>query len=96
MKSRENPRKYHGFTVVLYTSGPTVYIGRWDERVGDQIFLNDAAVHQNGEDGLSTEEFVLNAARFGPRVTFPRHAVAAAEVREVRTLGEISKELLGY
>ena len=85
----------HGFTVVLYTRGPLTCVGRWDEQIGGQIFLNDVSVHQDGDGGMSCEEFVLRAVKFGPRITHRRFAVAADEVRQVRALGELSKELTG-
>ncbi len=86
---------FHGFTVVIYTGGPMIYVGRWDEQMGDQVFLNDASVHREGDGGMTRDEFVLKAAKFGPRVTHRRFAVPASEVTQVRTLGEVSQELLG-
>ena len=93
-KAADN-QELHGFTVVIYTNGPMTYIGRWDQQVGDQVFLNQASVHRDGDAGMNGEEFVLRSVKFGPRVTHPRYPVRTEEIRQVRTLSELSKELLG-
>ena len=87
---------FHGFTVVLNTSGPMTYIGRWDEQIGDQIFLNNASVHRDGEEGMTKDQFIDKAVRLGPRMTHARYAVPAGDVAGVETLGDLSKRLLGY
>ena len=86
---------FHGFTVVIYTRGPMTYVGRWDQQIGDQILLNDASVHCEGDSGMTRDQFILKTAKFGPRVTHKRFVVPAGEVTQVRTLGDVSKELLG-
>ncbi|HEY3131010.1 MAG TPA: hypothetical protein VGL91_16265 [Acidobacteriota bacterium] len=90
-----NLPNFHGFTVVIYTDGPMTYVGRWDQQIGEQILLNDACVHCEGDDGMTRDEFVLRIAKFGPRATHKRFVVPAGVVTRVRTLGEVSKELLG-
>lgn len=86
---------FHGFTVVLYTSGPMTYVGRWDEQVGGQIFLNNVSVHRDGDAGMSRQQFIEKTVRLGPRATHDRYAVPAGDVTRVETLGELSKKLIG-
>ena len=55
----------HGITVVVDTTGAELYIGRFFEQRGDGIVLLDVARHSDGANGVSKEQYVQTAARFG-------------------------------
>jgi hypothetical protein len=85
----------HGFTVVLFSDGPSTWVGRWQEERDDTIQLADACEHKDGERGLTKKGFLEELARTGPRPTHrmigvPRHAVT-----DVRQLGDVVREVRG-
>ena len=80
----------HGITVVVDTTGPEIFVGRCDDEDERGIFLNDADVHREGENGRSKEDYVRRAAQLGvwkkyDRLLIPRHRIAS-----VRRLGEVA------
>jgi hypothetical protein len=83
----------HGFTVVLFSDGPSTWVGRWQEEQDGMIHLADACEHRDGERGLDKQAFLAELARTGPRPTHrvlsvPRHAVT-----NVRQLGDVAREI---
>lgn len=82
----------HGFTVVLHTSGPMTYVGRWDAIVGGRIVLNDAAAHRDGDEGLSKKAFLERLAKTGPHPTRQRLAIPESEVDRAQKLGDLARE----
>jgi hypothetical protein len=82
----------HGITVVVDTSGPTVYVGRCDTMDGRGIVLLDVDVHEDGAEGRSKEEFVRQAARFGHWKKHDQITIEAANIASVRRLGEVPVE----
>jgi hypothetical protein len=83
----------HGFTVVLFSNGPSTWVGRWQEEQGGMIVLADACRHQDGERGLSKREFLAELARTGPRPTHRILTVPRTEVSGIRQLGEVVREV---
>jgi hypothetical protein len=79
----------HGITVVVDTRGPQIWVGRCDTVTDSEIILLDADVHQEGSDGLSKEDFVGKAARFGHWSRHARVAIARDEVSRIQRLGEV-------
>jgi hypothetical protein len=83
----------HGFTVVIFSAGPSTWVGRWQEESGGVIHLADAAVHNDGDRGLSKLDFLAELARSGPR---PAHAMLDVRrdlVTDVRPLGDVVREI---
>jgi iron-sulfur cluster assembly protein len=75
----------HGMTVVVDTDGPTVYVGRCDILDEVQIIIQDADVHEDGQEGLSKAEYLERAKKFGiwsrhPRLSIPMSAVSSVEL----------------
>jgi hypothetical protein len=85
----------HGFTVVLFSKGPSTWVGRWQEQQDGVIHLADASEHKDGDRGLSKQDFLAELARTGPRVTHRALAVPASEVSAVRQLGDVIREVRG-
>ena len=87
----------HGYTVVITTSTPTTYIGRWyNESEDGRILLNDASIHNDGENETSSEDFIKKSATWGVSVTQPQAIVERAVVKEIRKLGDVAKEVRGW
>jgi hypothetical protein len=80
----------HGITVVVQTTGPRVYVGRYDEETAAGIVLLDVDRHDDGEDGRSTAEYLDRAARFGVFKKHDRLVVPGGEVFSVRRLGDLA------
>ena len=83
----------HGFTVVLFSAGPSTWIGRWQEEQAGMIRLADACEHRDGEGGLSKDAFLREIARTGPRPAQPLLEVPRRLVTAVKTLGDVVREL---
>jgi hypothetical protein len=83
----------HGFTVVIFSNGPSTWVGRWQEEQGGVIQLVDACEHKDGDRGLSKQDFLLELARSGPRPTHRVLGVPRSEVSGVRQLGEVIREV---
>ena len=80
----------HGITVVVDTNGPRVVVGRCHEARDDSVILVGAAVHEEGEGGLTKAEYVAKIARLGFFEKHPRLAVPRADVTSIQPLGEIA------
>ena len=78
----------HGVTVVLETTGPLTYLGRFDTQDEHGMHLLDVAVHDGG-GATSKEEFIQRSARFGIRAERKHVVVRAEEVARIRRLGEV-------
>lgn len=78
----------HGLTVVLETTGETVYIGRYHEETPQGILLHDVAEHS---DPASRAEFLGRTLKFGVRATHPHLVVPVGTVRRITRLVEWSE-----
>ena len=78
----------HGITVVVDTAGAEVYIGRYFEQRRDGIVLLDVARHRDGENGVSKQQYVETAARYGQWKEFGQVVVPLPEVRSVTRLAD--------
>ena len=76
----------HGITVVVDTTGAEVYVGRFFEQRGDGIVLLDVARHIDGAGGVSKQQYVQTAARFGQWKELDQVVVPLPEVRSVSRL----------
>jgi hypothetical protein len=77
----------HGITVIVETSGPTLYIGRFDSTTPAGILLHDADRNDEGP-GPGRMQWLDQARRFGH---WPKHkaiVVPTAEVSSIRRLGD--------
>jgi hypothetical protein len=83
----------HGFTVVLFSDGPSTWVGRWQEESAGMIQLADACEHRDGDGGISKDQFLAGLARSGPRPTHRVMAVPRASVSAVRQLGDVVREI---
>lgn len=79
----------HGFTVVVDTPGPEVFIGRCDDLTEQGIILNDVDVHREGEGGLSKGEYIRRAARVGVHKKHNRLSIPGTAILSVQRLGDI-------
>ena len=86
----------HGYTVRILTNTGKTIIGRWDHQAGGQVFMNDVALHIEGESEQSQEDFVKHCALWGVQPTHKQFAFSAAEMTELRKLGEIATEIRGW
>ena len=84
----QNRHALHGITVVVDTAGDAVYVGRCDDIVEEGVILLQGAVHREGEDGLSKQEYLRRAAALGVWKAFDRLVLPLDEVREIRRLSE--------
>ncbi len=78
----------HGITVVVETRGPQVYVGRFDRIEAESVLLQDVDLHAEGEDGVSNEEYIKKAARFGVWKRQASLSVPVAEVTALRPLAD--------
>src|SRR5262249_21767447 len=85
----------HGFTVVIFSDGPSTWVGRWQEERDGMIHLVDACVHSDGDRGLTKAAFLAELAKTGPRPTHRMLAVPRSDVSGVRQLGDVIREARG-
>jgi hypothetical protein len=78
----------HGVTVVVDTTGAELFIGRFFEQRGDGIVLLDVARHTEGAGGVSKEQYVQTAARYGQWKELDQVVVPLPEVRTVTRLAD--------
>jgi hypothetical protein len=82
----------HGVTVVVETTGPRTYVGRFDAEDEQGLHLLDVGVHQPGAGAPSKDEYIQRSVRFGVRSEHRHLVVPAAEVARIRRLGEVGAE----
>ena len=75
-------------TVVLDTAGPKVYVGRFDQALGDHYIVNDMDHFEDGTEGVSKAEYLKKAAAYGVWVKEKQYYVPTAEVVSIRRLSE--------
>ena len=79
----------HGITVIVDTTGPEIFVGRCDDQDERGIFLHDADVHRDGENGRSKEDYVRRAAQLGVWKKYDRLVIPNDKIASVRRLGEV-------
>lgn len=79
----------HGITVVLETTGPVTYVGRFDTRDERGVHLLNLAIHDAATSAQSLEEFLARAHKFGIRAERKHLVVPDAEVMRIRRLAEV-------
>ncbi|MAG56411.1 MAG: hypothetical protein CMJ83_08985 [Planctomycetes bacterium] len=78
----------HGQTVVIYTSGPRTFIGRWDSEVEGMIRMVGASLHDSGDNDKPRDEWVKDTKKFGVAVEHQQLMIPRAEVTGVVKLRE--------
>ena len=79
----------HGITVVVDTTGDEVYIGRFFEQRADGVVLLDVARHRAGANGVSKEQYVETAARYGQWKELEQVVVPLPQVHSVTRLADV-------
>ncbi len=77
----------HGITVVVETSGPAVYVGRYHSESDDEIILMDADVRDLPEPAARAEH-LARSAKYGVFKNTEQVRVPKAGVASVRRLIE--------
>lgn len=75
--------------MVVETSGPQTYVGRFDSEDDAGVHLLDVGVHESGGNE-SKDEYVRRSAQFGIRVERKHLIVPRQEVARIAKLGEIA------
>jgi hypothetical protein len=75
-------------TVVVETSGPLTYVGRFDTEDQTGVHLLDVGVH-DATAGGTREDFVRRSARFGVRTDRKHLVVPRGAVSRITPLGAI-------
>ena len=78
----------HGITVVVDTTGADLYIGRFFEQRDDGVVLLDVARHRGGANGVSKQQYVETASRYGQWKELDQVLVPLSEVRSVTRLAD--------
>ena len=79
----------HGITVVVETSGPHTYIGRFDTQDSAGVHLLDVGVHGGEAGGPSKDEYIRRTAKFGSHADRKHVVVPAADVARILRLADI-------
>lgn len=78
----------HGITVVVETTGDSLYIGRYHEESPAGLVLHDVAEHRSPASDPSRAEFVRATLEFGIHANHKHLVVPAAQVARVTKLRE--------
>lgn len=78
----------HGITVVVETTGPLTYVGRYDSQDERGVLMLDVGVHDAAAGGGSRDEYVRKSAKFGIRTEHKRLVVPADQVVRITKLGD--------
>jgi hypothetical protein len=79
----------HGYTLVVDTDGPEIYIGRCDDVTEREVILLDVDVHKDGEGDRSKEEYVQRAAQVGAWKKHDMMVLPRGRVVSIRKLGDL-------
>jgi hypothetical protein len=79
----------HGITVVVRTTTGRTWVGRCDTLDAEGAHLLDADRHEAAPGGPTAEAWLAQAARLGVWPRHPHVLVPAAEVADVRRLGDL-------
>jgi hypothetical protein len=79
----------HGITVVLETTGPRTYVGRFDTQDLRGVHLLDVGVHDASAGSLSKKDFLTRTLKFGVRAEQKYVLVPSEEVARITPLAEV-------
>ncbi len=80
----------HGVTVVLETTGPTTYVGRFDTEDERGVHLLNVATHDPTSADRSLDEFLARTLKFGVKAERKHLVVPSSEVKQIRKLAELA------
>ena len=78
----------HGLTVVIDTTGPRVYVGRFDVETDKGVLLRDADVRDVGDEAAKAAYFA-KCAKYGVFKNTDQVWVPPSEISSIRRLSEI-------
>jgi hypothetical protein len=82
-------QELHGITVVLETTGPVTYVGRFDNEDARGVHLLNVAEHHRASSPYPLEEFLALTQKFGVKAERKHLVVASGLVGRIRKLGEL-------
>jgi hypothetical protein len=82
-------QELHGITVVLETTGPRTYVGRFDSQDERGVHLHDVGIHDASAATVSKDEWLRRCDKFGIRPDHRDLVVATAEVSDIRRLVDV-------
>jgi iron-sulfur cluster assembly protein len=77
----------HGMTLAVLTD-EAVVVGRCDDVTAEEIIVQDADIHSDGEGGKTSEQWLARAAQFGVAPKHARVSIPTADVNEYGLLSE--------
>jgi len=80
----------HGVTVVLETTGPTTYVGRFDTEDERGVHLLNVATHDPASADRSLDEFLARTLKFGVKAERKHLVVPSSEVKRIRKLADLA------
>lgn len=83
-----NVEDLHGMTVVVETKGPRLFVGRFDQAMGEHYLLHDADVFEEAPGGPTRAEYLAKAAAYGVWAKEKDCYVTQADVASIRRLSE--------
>jgi hypothetical protein len=78
----------HGVTVVVETTGPRTYVGRYDSRDDRGVHMRDVGFHDPAVEDLSKDEYIRTTKKFGIKTQFKDFTVPLNEVSRIVRLAE--------
>jgi hypothetical protein len=84
----DNMGDLHGITVVVDTTGPQVIVGRCHEANDQHVLLHDADVHEEVAGGVSKQEYVKRAAKWG---VFAKHKTLRLDPKQVASITPLNQ-----
>lgn len=79
----------HGITVVLETTGPVTYVGRFDTEDARGVHLLNVAEHHRASSPYPLEEYLARTQKFGVKSERKHLVVPSAQVARIRKLAEV-------
>lgn len=84
----DNLGELHGITVAVLTSDRSAFVGRCHEANDHHVILLDADSHTDGQDGLSNNDWIRRAAKWG---VFPNHRTISLHTAEVTSITPLNQ-----
>jgi hypothetical protein len=82
-------QELHGITVVLETTGPVTYVGRFDNEDARGVHLLNVAEHHRASSPYPLEEFLVRTQQFGVKAERKHLVVPSSLVGRIRKLGDL-------
>ena len=76
----------HGVTVIIESTGPATYVGRFDSEDETGFHLLQVAIHREGVNELAREAYLSRTMKFGVRTDCDHILVPRSEVRKITRL----------